>query len=173
MGSLILELNQLTGLVGGWSNFYGIVTLLVCLLAWAGGDHVHQKLSMLLLAAWSAGNIAVQWQGFERAPLLIPSLDAAVAIMVAVVGQRNRSEVGLAVFVLFLLTGLAWVVFFSNHTQSTYTCFATMNLLHLTRAAVIGGAGVARVALRYRLHGGWARLWHHGPSGPGMAQDGP
>lgn len=119
---------------------FGIGVALVLFLAWTSGSHVHQKLSLLFLFAWSVSNVVVELVGFTDAPLLIPSLDAVMAILVAVLGYRYRNPTSIAIFTLYLLVGAVHVVAFILHLQGTYTYYATLNLLFLVQLLTVGGS---------------------------------
>jgi hypothetical protein len=128
---------------------YGILVGLVMLLALGSHEHVHQKLSILFLGAWMTTNLAVDLMGFSHAPLLIPSIDAVVAIMVAAIGYANRSTIALAVFLLYVIVSGVHVGAFILHVQETYAYYATLNTIFLAQLLVVGGSS-AWLAIRRR-----------------------
>lgn len=130
---------------------FGAGVGLTLLLSWWSRSHVMQKLALLLLAAWATSNVAVNLMGFDQAPMLIPSIDCAVALLVALVGFRNRSVIALAVFCLYVAVGLVHVVGFASYNQGTYTYYAILNVLFLLQLIIVGGSS-ARMAVRPRIY---------------------
>ena len=137
---------------------YGLLVAATLLAAWASDSHVCQKLGLLLLFDWAATNLAVNYMGFEQAPLLVPTLDGIAAILVAMVGLRNGSRAALAVFCLYGLVGLVHVVGFASHNQGTYTYYAALNVLFLLQLITVGGTSAARITIRARVPGRDKRL---------------
>lgn len=121
--------------------FYGAVTIIAIILAWKSEQHVVIKLGLLLFLAWVACNVAVKVQGFSHAPLLIPSIDAVIAVCVAGLALANRDLVAAAVFALYLVVGVIHVYAFSTHAQGTYPYYLALNLAYLGQVVVVGGAG--------------------------------
>ena len=128
---------------------YGLVVGLVMLLALGSHEHVRQKLAILFLVDWISTNLAVDLMGFSRAPLLIPSLDAVVAILVATIGYKNRSTIALVVFLLYVIVGGVHVGAFILHAQETYAYYATLNMVFLAQLLAVGGSS-AWLAIRRR-----------------------
>lgn len=120
--------------------FYGLAVAAILGLSWASKSHVYQKLALQLMAAWALSNVLVGALGFSRAPLVIPTLDAVIAILVATVGYTNRSRVALVVFLLYAVVGIVHVVGFVTHRQATYTYYAVLNVLFLAQLMAVGGA---------------------------------
>jgi len=130
------------------SFYYAMAVALTLVLAWAADNHVYQKLAMLLLFDWASTNVAVNYMGFERAPMVIPSLDAVTAILVAMVGFASGSQTALVVFCLYGAVGLAHVVGFASYNQGTYTYYAILNVLFLLQLVTVGGPSASRIVLR-------------------------
>ena len=55
------------------SEAFGLAVMTMLACAWLSGDHVRQKLALLLLLAWASTNLAVNYLGFARAPLITPT----------------------------------------------------------------------------------------------------
>lgn len=123
------------------SEYFALAVFATMLCAWWSGDHVRQKLALLLMLDWAATNLAVNYLGFERAPLVMPSLDAFVAILVVLVGYAHKSRVSLVVFGIYGLVGLAHVAAFIFRTQGTYNYYATLNAEFASQLIVVGGSG--------------------------------
>ena len=121
--------------------FYGTLTLAAIALAWLSGKHVTLKTGMLLLLAWACCNVAVELDGANRAPLLIPSIDAFIAVCVGGLALANRNLIAGSVFALYLLVGVIHVYAFSTHAQGTYPYYLALNLAYLGQVVVVGGAG--------------------------------
>ncbi len=144
------------------STMFGLAVATTLLLAWLLGDHVQQKLAILLLFAWASTNLAVNYLGFGRAPLVVPSLDALVAILVALVGYRNRSIVALVVFAGYAIVGVVHVVAFAAHETATYDYYETLNILFALQLMTVG-ASSAWTSLRTRFPRGHQRSRSHSP----------
>lgn len=142
------------------STAFGLVTAIVVLLSLASRSHVFQKIALLLLGAWATTNIAVELLGFVKAPLIVPSLDAVFAILVAAVGYANRSRIALFVFLLYALVGCEHVVAFVLRVQSTYWYYATLDVLFLAQLLIVGAAS-GWMALRHRTDRSYQRLRPH------------
>ncbi len=134
------------------SALFGLIVAGSLLLAMLSNSHVLQKVGLLLLFAWAASNVAVDWLGFQRAPLLVPTIDAAVCLGIAGVGFKNRSNVSLAIVCLYVIVGVVHVMALALRMQETYTYYATLNLLFLAQLLILGGSG-AWVAIRNRAAG--------------------
>lgn len=123
---------------------YGFLTLLMLLAVWASGAHVLQKLGLVLLVSWASSNVAQAILGFDGAPYVTPAIDAVLAIIVAMLGVKNRSHVALAVVAIFFVQAGVHIVGFVADTNSSYAYYLALNLLFLAQLVVVGGAGVAR-----------------------------
>jgi hypothetical protein len=136
------------------SSMFGLAVIAVLLLAWSSDDHVRQKLALLLLFAWASTNIAVDFMGFGHAPLVIPSLDAVAAILVALVGYTNRSALAAIIFILYAMVGLTHITAFVFHAQGTYNYYASLNVLFACQLIILGASsawmGFHRWAVRGR-----------------------
>jgi len=137
--------------------FYGTLTLLALGLAWLSHKPTLVKTGMLMLLAWVCCNVAVEFRGASHAPLIIPSIDAFIAICIGGLALANRDLAAGWVFALFVAIGAIHVLAFSTHTQGTYLYYLALNLVYLAQIAVVGGAGGrAFVASRAHLRGGGA-----------------
>lgn len=125
----------------GWTVFYGVISLAVVGIAWLSDDHAIQKIGMLLLFAWATTNVAVEFLGFQEAPILIPSIDAMVAILTAIIGYRTKSRVALVVFLLYVSVALIHVGAYMLRKEGVYTYYAILNLFFLAQLITVGGAG--------------------------------
>lgn len=123
---------------------YGFATLLVLIAVWASGEHVLQKLGLLLLVSWASSNVAQAVLGFDGAPYVTPAIDAVLATVVAMLGIKNRSYIALAVVVIFFIQAGVHIVGFATNGNTSYAYYLSLNLLFLGQLAVVGGAGVAR-----------------------------
>lgn len=123
---------------------YGFATLLVLLAVWASGQHVLQKLGLILLVSWASSNVAQAVLGFEGAPYVTPAIDAILAIIVAALGIKNHSYAAFGVVAIFFLQAGVHIVGFATNGNTSFTYYLALNLLFLGQLAVVGGAGVAR-----------------------------
>ncbi len=130
------------------STAFGLLCAVVVLLALASDWHVYQKLAMVLMVAWASTNIAVELMGFDKAPVIIPSMDAVFALVVATIGYMNRSRIALVVFSWYGVVGSVWVGAYLMHAQSGWWCYATLDVLFLAQLLTVGAAS-AWMALRH------------------------
>lgn len=129
------------------STLFGIAVAATLLLTWASGFHIFQKVGLLLMLAWAVSNVAVDYMGFPRAPLLIPSLDGLVGILIAMVGFQAKSKTALAIVVLYAIVSVVHVIALVLRMQETYTYYAALNILFLAQLLVLGGSS-GRLAVR-------------------------
>ena len=120
---------------------YGLLTVAALALTALSGRHVLIKLALVLLFDWIAYNVIVDSNGFARAPLLIPTFDAAVGIWVGTQAWINHSRVGAIVFALFTAVVAWWCAEIWAHAQASYLCYLMANLIFLSQVSLVGGAG--------------------------------
>lgn len=133
---------------------YGALIGVVCLLAWFSGDTVIRRVSWLSLLGWALANIAVEWLGFAKAPLLLPTLDAVIAIGVGVLGYRNRSLLCFVIVLLYLAQETVAVAGFAMQRQSELWYFATQNGMFILRMLALGGWAVGALVVDRGLRRG-------------------
>lgn len=121
--------------------FYGLAALVALGLAALSKQHVIVKFALILLFDWVAYNLLVEMNGFARAPLLIPTFDAAVGIWLGGLAWANASRVGGAVFGLFVVVCACWFAAIWSHAEASYLCYLVANLIFLSQIAIVGGAG--------------------------------
>lgn len=124
-----------------WASIFGVIVAGTLLMSWASRDHVLQKVSLLLMCAWAASNFVVQYFGFQSAPLIVPSIDAVIAVLIAATGYRSRSSTALAVFLLYAVVGVVHVGAFILRMQATYTYYTVLGVLFLAQLLTVDGAG--------------------------------
>lgn len=142
-----------------WSMFYGALTLCTLLIAWASGEHVPQKLGLLMLASWASSNVAAAAFGYDGANYVTPALDAIMGVVVATMGIKNRSYAALLVLIILFLQVGVHIVGFLTRDHGTYTLYLVLNLLFLAQLATVGGVS-APFAIR-GLDLGHRRFLHH------------
>lgn len=144
-------------------TFWGVCVASTLLLAWGSGNAAMQKLALLLLAAWALSNLALAFLGYRGEPLVVPSLDAVIAILVAMVGFNNRSRAALTVFLLYAVLGVVHIAAFTTNSLSEYGYYIAKNGLFLAQLMVVGGVSTAGLVRRWT---GWRhqRLYPH-PAG--------
>lgn len=136
------------------AHWYGLAVLVMLAITWAAKDHVVQKLGLCLLASWSATQLANAGMGLDGTPLFMPSVQVALAIVVAVLGFANRSWVALMVFVLYgVLIGVHMAAWITQRTGD-YFYFATLNVVFLSQVLIVGGASGAGAVRRWLLWSG-------------------
>jgi hypothetical protein len=129
--------------------FYAACVAAMMVGAWASKDHIVQKLALLLLAVWVGSNLALAAVGYGREPMLVPTLDGAVAAFVGYVGFVNRSRLALVIFALFGVLGAVHVVSFVTHRTDDYYYYLAKNAIFLAQVLMVGGQG-AWMAIRSR-----------------------
>lgn len=129
------------------SHVFGIAVTAMLILVLVSDDHALQKVGLLLMTAWAVSNFVVNYMGFPRAPLFVPSLDAAITILIAMIGYRARSNVSLAVVCIYAIVGMVHVLALILRMQETYTYYAVLNVLFATQLLIVGGSG-AWLAIR-------------------------
>ena len=150
------------------SVLFGLTVAGILLLARFSKQHVLQKIGLGLLFAYGASNVAVDFYGFQQAPLMVPTIDAVAAILIAATGYRSHNMTALVVFGIYAIVGLVHVGAFVLKMQATYTYYLTLNLLFLAQLLIVGGVS-AGVVLRDRVPARDQRLGSHHPRWPNPA----
>lgn len=141
---------------------YGFLTLLMLLSVWGSGQHVPQKIGLLLLGSWSASNVAVALLGYDGANYVNPEMDAILAVAIAALGVRNRSYLALLIVACFVAQIGVHIVGFLTNDHGSYIYYLTLNLLFLLQLAAVGGVGGA-FSLGRLAPGPWR--FHHSSAG--------
>lgn len=128
--------------------FYGSILGVVVTLCWLSREHVAIKLAWLMALSWIGANLAVAYYGFDRAPLLTPTLNALVAILVGVVAIRHKSRPAYTLVGLFVLEAAIFVVGYLTHAQGSFAVYLALNVVFLLRMGVVGRHGRARLVDR-------------------------
>ena len=123
--------------------FYGACVAVTLGLALFAQRKALIELGFILLTAWVGCNLAVMARGFTQAPMLIPTIDAILALCVAGITIYHQSKAAAWVFGLFVAVQLVHVVAFQLQTQGSYFYFLALNVLFLCQLAVVGGTSVA------------------------------
>lgn len=131
----------------GYAIGFGLLVAAVLLAAMVSDDHVRQKLSLVMLGAWGTSNLAVASLGFQHAMLVIPYLDLAAAIVVAVTGYTSRSASALVVFLIYGAALFTHVAMFTLHEQGTFTHYTLTGYMFLAQLLTVG-ASSAWLAVR-------------------------
>lgn len=79
------------------------------------------------------------------------------AILVAMLGYRNRSMVALVVFLIYAIVGVVHILALVTHHEMTYRYYATLNVLFAVQLFVVGGSS-AWIVVRTRVPRGRERL---------------
>lgn len=125
-----------------WSVLYGMLLAVVLMLTWGARNHVTQKLGFLMALSWALSNAAVAWLGFAEAPVIVPSINAAIAIVIGALGFANRSQTCLAVFGLFALELAITVWAYAAGYNGQFIHYAALNVVFILRMFVVGGSAV-------------------------------
>lgn len=145
--------------------FYGLCVFTALGLALLARRTELIKLGLILVSAWVSCNLAVAAHGFSRATMLIPTIDAILALLAAWMVAIERSKPAGIVFALFVMVEIVHVAAFQTHTQGGFAYFLTLNVLFFCQVVVVGGwsawALVDRLAdpprMASRVSRGWLR----------------
>lgn len=146
--------------------FYGLCVGSALVLALCSRRHDLIKLALILVAGWALCNVSVEIHGASRAPMLIPTVDAILALLTAGLVALDHSKPAAGVFALFVIIEIVHVSAFGNHVAGTHTYFLWLNLLFLAQVVVVGGWGAwilvaDRIAepprMASRVSRGWLR----------------
>ena len=129
-----------------WSVLYGMLLAVVLMLTWGSRNHVIQKLGFLMAVSWALSNLCVVWLGFATAPVLVPSINAAVAVVIGALGFRNRNYTCLAIFFLFALELAITALAFAERYNGQFIHYAALNVVFVLRMFVVGGSAVRDMA---------------------------
>ena len=140
---------------------FGLLLAFTMILAWGSDTPAYQKIAMLLLGSWSASNVCVALLAYARAPMIIPSIDALIAVMAAGVSIRARSETGLAVVLLFVVEEVTHALAYASGATGHRDYYIVLNVIFLAQVLIVGGVSGER-ALRHWSDRIPQRGHHHG-----------
>lgn len=123
------------------AGYYGAAVVVMLLIVWASQNQVLQKLGLCLLGSWVATQTANALFGLDGTPLLLPSVQGVLCVVVAGLGLRHRSFVALVIFMLYGALIAVHLAAYVAQRTGEYAYFATINLLFLAQLVVVGGAG--------------------------------
>lgn len=118
---------------------YGAGVAAVLLFAAASRIIVFQKLALILLAAWMLTNVAFEIVGPTAYPLIYPTIEAGLGVVVAAIGIANRSRIALGVFLLYGLMIVTHIVAIAGGFTASYTYKAMINVDFIGQLLVVGG----------------------------------
>lgn len=127
---------------------YALVLGVVLVLAWLSGDPMTRRVGILQLGGWTAANACVAWLGFLNAPLLVPAINAAIAVGIGLIGYKNRSLLCFCMVLLYLLEEIVAVVGFATHNQGSFVYYAILNVVFCMRMLTLGGWSVGHLVVR-------------------------
>lgn len=148
--------------------FYGACVFGMLALSLLSRREALIKLGLILLAAYVACNLAMAANGKAHAPMLIPTIDAILALLTAGIVALDHSKTAAVVFALFVLVEIVHVAAFQTRTQGSHTYFLYLNLIFLAQVVAVGSSGasvlIVRLADPPRMAGRVSRGWlRHGP----------
>lgn len=120
--------------------FYGAATLVALGLAGLSGRPTTIKFALILLVDWVLYNLLVEFNGYQRSPLLIPAFNAVFGVWVASMAWANQSKIGGFVFALYAAVVAWWWFNIAEHTQDSYACYLGANLIFLLQVVAVGGS---------------------------------
>lgn len=141
---------------------YGLCALIVFGLAVASRRAPLIELGLILTVAWLGCNAIVLRYGYAGSTLLIPTLDAILALCVAAVAGSHQNKVAVLVLALFVVVQLVHVTAFELHAQGGHFHILALNLLFLCQLVAVGGAGVASLVGRIATTPGMAARFSRG-----------
>ncbi len=133
--------------------FYGACTIIALALSVLAKRETMTKIGLVLLLDWVIYNVIVSHNGFDRAPLLIPTFDATIGIWIGLLAWTHHDRIGAAVFGLFAVVVGWWCIEIWSHAQASFLCYLCANLLFLSQVALVGASS------------GWSYLADRRPRG--------
>jgi len=127
-----------------------LAVILMLFSIWRSGNMILQKTGLVLLAAWSLTNVAVDVMGFERAPIIIPTMHFVFGALVATVSFRKKTFASEAVLLAYAAMVTFDLLSFPLRIEGTWTYYAVLNVIFAAQLLVVGASG-ARLAIRHRL----------------------
>jgi hypothetical protein len=121
---------------------YGTAVAFVMLAAFVSRGQVLQKLSLVLLGAWTLTNLAFVAIGPNAFPLLYPTIEAGCAVVVATLGLANKSRIALGVFALYGVMIVTHLVAYVGGFTNLYAYRVAINASFLGQLLVVGGPSV-------------------------------
>lgn len=149
-------------------DIYGVLTVFAVLSAWASRNHVIQQVGLFLLCEWAFSNIGYALLGAHQAMLVIPSVNAVLATLCAIIGFKNKSRLALVVFILYGFVGVTHVLAFASRKDGTYAHYLALNVLFALQLLSVGGAG-AWMAIRRWVPRRSERVGAHSPRRESLA----
>jgi hypothetical protein len=125
-----------------WATFYGILTLGSILCALWGGSVAPLKCGMILMVDWLVSNLAVGFLGFDRAPLIVPCIDAVAALCILSIAARAGCRTGYQIFALYVAGAVVHVTFYLIHAEGNRSYYEILNVLYALSVLLVGEAGV-------------------------------
>lgn len=127
---------------------YALFLGVTLILAWLSGDPIARRVGILQLGGWTAANACVVWLGFSGAPMLVPAINAAIAVGIGLIGYKNRSALCFCMVLLYLLEEIISVVGFATHNQGTFIYYGLLNVVFCMRMLTLGGWSVGHLVAR-------------------------
>lgn len=122
--------------------FYGAIVGLGLLTAWRSKDLALQRVSCWMGIGWIGANVSFELLGPHGAPWLTPSLNAFVAVMIAVWAIRQSSWWAWAIVALYAIEGSVSLAGFISHSQGEPLYYGTLNAIFLARWFVVAAGSV-------------------------------
>lgn len=128
---------------------YAILVGSASLLGWLTRDMTIKKVSWLMLGGWAVANIAVQWLGYNEAPLIIPLVNAVVVVMIGAVGYRHSSALCYVLVLLYLFQESLAVAAFWTDNWKTRGYYGLQNGVFVLRMLALGGWALGDIATHW------------------------
>jgi hypothetical protein len=138
------------------------------LLALASGEAVTRRASWLVGLGWVFSRLMERALGFDHAPYVIPSFDAALACGIGYIGYRSRSTLCFVLVLLYLAQETIAAVAIPAQRQGELWYYSLNGGIFALKLLAIGGWSSAVLVDRWRrgglgvLAGGSSRREEHG-----------
>ncbi len=131
-----------------------IAVLLMLLCAWGSSATILQKLGFVLLTAFCSTNLAVEYFGFERATLIIPTIHLVLGTWVAIISFRKTSFASNVLLLSYACMVGFDLLSFPLRIEGTYAYYAVLNILFGAQLITVGTPGAWLAIRRGALSGG-------------------
>lgn len=118
---------------------YGALVGAVTFLAWLTRDTVLHRVSLLSLGGWVTANLCVVFLGFSGEPMVMPVVDAAIAVVIGMIGRKNRSVLCFILVLFYLMQETVALVAFLTHNQGARWYYSLQNSVFILRMLALGG----------------------------------
>lgn len=130
------------------TGLYILMTLAMLTLVWRSRSHALLETGAWVTAAFALDTAAFYALGPSLEPLVGPSIDALVIVMLGSVALRHHSWVTWSVIVILTVSIIVAISGIINQTQGSQLYYSALNVLFVARLVLLGGMAVHVMAIR-------------------------